>query len=142
MQVNVDNLLTLANKGSGEDDLKKYERLPDNIREALKAEMEESQRNATKQVAKQLVQILGLAEDAKQSKVEQIRSLRAQERQLKHELETLDKAQELAEKDANFIPLCLNLGLIAPHKVKSISIHHPKVLEYPEKNVDNKKKKK
>lgn len=142
MRVSTESLVTLAGKGSGESDLQKYDRLPANIREALKEEMEEARRNASKKVARQLVEILNFAEDRKQHNVQRIRALRAEERRLKQELDNIDAAQELAESEANFIPLCKFLGLIPNHDLRRLAQESPDILEVPEKKVDIKKKNK
>ena len=142
IRVSVESLVTLAGKGGGESDLQKYDRLPANIREALKEEMEANRRDASKKVAKQLVEILNLAEERKQRNVQRIRALRAEERRLKQELDDIDDAQELAESEANFIPLCKTLGLIHGHELRRLSNESPEVLETPKKKVDSKKKSK
>jgi hypothetical protein len=142
MRVSIDSLVTLAGKDGSDSDLQKYEKLPQNIRDALKEEMEENRRNASKQVAKQLVEILNFAEDKKKRNVQRIRALRAEERKLKQELDTIDQAQELAESEANFIPLCNTLGLIHGSELRRLIHEHPDVLEIPEKKVDKKEKKK
>lgn len=142
IRVSVSSLVTLAGKKDGDKDLAKYSRLPANIQAALKEEMEENQRQASKQVAKQLVEILNFAEDRKQANVQRIRQIRAEERRLKQELDNIDKAQELAETKANFIPLCATLGLIDRFELNNIAGNHPEVLEIPEETVDSKKKSK
>ena len=142
IRVSVSSLVTLAGKKDGDKDLAKYSRLPENIQVALKEEMEENQRRASKQVAKQLVEILNFAEDRKQANVQRIRQIRAEERRLKQELEHIDQAQELAETEANFIPLCSTLGLIGRFELDNIAGSHPEVLKIPEKTVDSKKKSK
>lgn len=142
VRVSVQSLVTLAGKKDGDKDLEKYNRLPKNIQEALKEELEENQRKASKQVAKQLVEILNIAEERKRQNVQRIRQIRAEERRLKQELEHIDQAQELAETEANFIPLCSTLGLISHCELNNIADSHPEVLKIPEKTVDSKKKSK
>lgn len=142
MRVSIESLVTLAGKGGGETDLQKYDRLPANIREALKDEMEANRRDASKKVAKQLVEILNLAEDRKQRNVQRIRAIRAEERRIKQELDDIDNAQELAESEANFIPLCKTLGLIDTQELRRLSNESPEVLDIPKKKIDSKKKSK
>lgn len=139
VRISIESLVALAGASKQEDDLAQYSKLPEGVREALKAEMEREREEASRDVAKSLVQVIKISESEKEKAVNRIRLLRAEVERMKTFLNRLDDAQELAESDGNFIPLCSTLGVLPHHEIIRLGQEKPELLEIPKKKVDSKK---
>lgn len=104
-------VLKLANAGQ-KDDLSAFDGLGDNsdLAAALAEMAAEEKKEAVKQSAKALLALFKQGQAEIESKVTQIRNLRRTEKDLKQQIDTINRARAYGSETGNYIPLTVLLG--------------------------------
>jgi len=102
------DLKALAGAGV-QDEFSDLQGIPDELKDALTEEVATEKRQKYARMAKTLLEILRASDEKKKSLVEQLRAVRAQERDLLAKIGDLQEATNAAKETSNYLPLILML---------------------------------
>lgn len=102
------DLKALAGAGV-QDEFSDLQGIPQELKEALDAQVATEKREKYSRMAKTLLEILRASDEKKRALVEELRNLRAQERQLLAKIGDLQEATDAAKETSNYLPLILML---------------------------------
>lgn len=129
--LNLDNILALAGS-KVDDDLSKYDALPTKMKEALKEELAERDKETTKRAAKDLVALFDLMDTHVKNHVEEIRDMRKSVTRKLEKLDKLNSAKSYGLRTNNFVPLLAELGHIPLYKLAELQRENPELLKVQE----------
>lgn len=102
------DLKALAGAGV-QDEFSDLQGIPDELKTALAEQVATEKRDKYARMAKTLLEILRASDEKKKSLVEQLRAVRAQERDLLAKIGDLQEATDAAKETSNYLPLILML---------------------------------
>ena len=102
------DLKALAGAGV-QDEFSDLQGIPQELKEALDAQVATEKREKYSRMAKTLLEILRASDEKKKALVEELRNVRALERQLLAKIGDLQEATDAAKETSNYLPLILML---------------------------------
>ena len=123
MSLNMSALADVAGGSTDDAELAKYDIMPLEIREALKAKLSKRRVEAAEAVADDIVKLVDLHDEAVKAGVERIRQLRREIKETQSELTALNAARLTGLQSQNFLPLAITLGITSVTEALANGVH-------------------
>lgn len=112
--MNFTNIVNLATRANKPQDEFVMDNLSSEIQAALSEAMADEKKLTAKAAAMEIMALVKETRDKENALVEEIRSLRRKETEIKAKLAKINEAKQYAQISSNYIPLALSIGHTIP----------------------------